>query len=429
MSSNKAFDTAAAAGPAAASFRDGTALAREMVQHFKQTVAHCLTLPDDALRGDITAVTVNCLEIATAILDGRGAPAEHEVAQLEAAAGRWARAGVPLDVIVHALHEGSKMAHALVTSQAAVTTVAECVDLGTRTIALLDLMTTTVTMAYLREHRAVTEYHTATRTLTAALLEGRATAEMAREAGMTIAESYHVLAVSLAPHPAEHIDGLDRGVVGRRTVRRAQSALARCTGGDALSLLSPLGGTVLVPADTMAADALGQLIELLAEGAQVPVIAVHDVADVHAITTTTKTLHEMLDLASRLHGTLSDRPVTRLYRFGELAAEYQVTRPGAARNMLAAKLIPLMDQPALLDTLFLYMLLGGNRQQVAHRLYVHVNTVDYRLKRITALTGSDPTHADGQWQLRAALIARTFDIPNHAAASPPHADIDKSPNA
>ncbi|WP_216897509.1 PucR family transcriptional regulator [Nocardia alni] len=375
-------------------------------------------MPDDTLRGDVTAVTVNCLTIATAILDGRGTPAEHEVAQLEAAAGRWARAGIPVDVILHALHEGSKMAHALVTSQATVTTVADCVDLGTRTIALLDLMNTTVTMAYLREYRSVTEHHAVRQTLTTALLEDRATSAMARAAGTTIAESYHVLAISLAPHPAEHIDGLDRSVAGRRKIRRAQSALTHHTRGDALSLLSSRGGTILIPSDTMTPNALAPLIKTLAEAAQVPVVAVHGVADADAIKASTKTLHEMLDLASRLHGTRSDRTVTRLYRFGELSAEHQVTRPGPARDILAAKLIPLADQPALLDTLRLYLLLNGNRQEVAHRLYIHPNTLDYRLKRITALTGADPTRADGQWQLRAALIAQTFDTSNHTTTAP-----------
>ncbi|WP_405181681.1 hypothetical protein OG225_11510 [Nocardia sp. NBC_01377] len=65
---------ARALGPAAISLRDTESLAEEMVRHFRQTVAQCLTLPDDALRGDITAVTVNCLRIATTILDGRVLP-------------------------------------------------------------------------------------------------------------------------------------------------------------------------------------------------------------------------------------------------------------------------------------------------------------------------------------------------------------------
>ncbi|MET7771731.1 helix-turn-helix domain-containing protein [Nocardia sp. NPDC005366] len=412
-------------GPAAMSLRDTRSLAEEMVRHFKQTVAKCLTVPDDALRGDVTAVTVNCLRIATTILDGRGTPTEREVAQLESAAEQWARDGVPLDVILHALHEGSKMAHELVASQSVITAVAECVDIGARTIDLLDLMTTTVTMAYLREYRAVAgEHPNAVHALTTALMNGRATTAMARECGMSIADHYHVLAVSMTPHRMKSDSGVDHRVVARRTVQRIRTELAATCGTEVLSLLSISGGTVLIPSTALPSERLKPIVDAIADAADAVITAVHLEVAVDAIPEMSQILHDMVDVATRLQHALSAEAETRLYRFDQLAAEYQLTRPGAVRESLASRLDPLMAHPLLLETLTVYLLNDQNRQQSARRLYIHPNTIDHRLKRIAVITGLDPARAEGLWALRAALIARTFPPRSESStADTPGADL------
>ncbi|MEV4156681.1 helix-turn-helix domain-containing protein [Nocardia salmonicida] len=401
--------TAGSLGPAAISLRDTRSLAEEMVRHFRLTVARCLTLPDEALRGDITAVTVNCLRIATTILDGRGAPTEREVAQLESAAAQWARGGVPIDVILHALHEGSKMAHELVASRSAVDSVAECVDIGARTVDLLDLMTTTVTMAYLREYRGTAHEHRgAVNTFTTALLSGRVTTAMARECGLSIAEHYHLLALSILPSSSGVEGGVDRRAASGRVIRRIRADLAERGGKEVLSLLSNSGGTILIPSTALPADQLEPLVRVVAEAADAVVTAVHLEVAVDAIPQMSPTLHDMVDVANRLTRVLSAEPETRLYDFAELAAEYQLTRPGAVRESMARRLDPLVANPLLLRTLTVYMLSDQNRQRAARRLFIHPNTIDHRLKRIAGITGLDPARADGQWGLRAALVARAY---------------------
>ena len=64
--------------------------------------------------------------------------------------------------------------------------------------------------------------------------------------------------------------------------------------------------------------------------------------------------------------------------------------------------------PELMETLEGYIATNLNRRVTARTLYVHTNTVDYRLKRITHLTGFDPTQATGLWSLRSALVARSW---------------------
>ncbi|PSK32159.1 PucR family transcriptional regulator, partial [Nocardia seriolae] len=100
--------------------------------------------------------------------------------------------------------------------------------------------------------------------------------------------------------------------------------------------------------------------------------------------------------------------VRGLFRFDELALEYQLTRPGPGRDHLGSLLDPLDEHAELLETLQSHISNNLNRQRTARMLHVHTNTVDYRLKRIGQLTGFDPTQASGLWYLRSALVARTY---------------------
>ena len=55
---------------------------------------------------------------------------------------------------------------------------------------------------------------------------------------------------------------------------------------------------------------------------------------------------------------------------------------------------PLADAgPALTETLDAYLDSGGAIEACARKLFVHPNTVRYRLKRIADFTGRDPTTA------------------------------------
>lgn len=392
-----------AAGPATLSLRNTQHLAADMVRHFKRTVAHCQTLPEDLLDGDVTMATKNCLRIAAAVLDGRDVRTEKEVAQLATAAGYWAREGIPLDIIVHALHEGTKVAHALVTGRPALPTA----ELGARTVDLLDLMTTTVTMAYLSEYRAVAgQHHNAVHTFTSALLAGRATAGMARECGTTVAPAYHLVAVSIPGQTTDPGAGHGGRITVRRILRRMQSELAARCGSEALSLLSARGGTLLLPSTPT--ERVAEIVHALAGSADRPLTAVHAEVATESIPEMSRTLHDMLEVAIRLDRTQAGGGETQVYRYEELAAEYQLTRPGAVRETLAAKLDPLDRHPLLYETLCVYLHTEQSRQRAARRLHVHPNTIDHRLKRIAEYTGIDATRPEGMWLLRAAMVARTY---------------------
>ncbi|HVQ53328.1 MAG TPA: helix-turn-helix domain-containing protein, partial [Mycobacterium sp.] len=76
---------------------------------------------------------------------------------------------------------------------------------------------------------------------------------------------------------------------------------------------------------------------------------------------------------------------------------------------------PLADAgPALTETLDAYLDSGGAIEACARKLFVHPNTVRYRLKRIADFTGRDPTIPRDAYVLRiAATVGRLAHQPHH----------------
>ncbi|MBF6189697.1 helix-turn-helix domain-containing protein [Nocardia beijingensis] len=343
-----------------------------------------------------------CLDWAVQRLNGQDSTGRTEI--LRTAAAGWARKGIPIDGILHAIHAGFKFGLGMLLADKGATDRAHLVTGTAVTLELLNLITATVSKAYVRECKAVAaEGHTAMHTLTSALLGGHATSMMARECGIPVAEEYFVLAVALPAHPDERLPQLDSRVVARRKLRRLQSGLADLFDGRALSLLSVDGGTILIPTTQVSALDLDSVVDKLAAAARVPITAAVVTAGPRQVSAAAAQAHELLDTVEQLgHG-------PGLYRFTELALQYQLTRPGIGRDVLSTQVAPLMEHPDLLETLRIHIDNDLNRQRTARHLHVHPNTVDYRLRRIAQLTGLDPADPRGLWYLRSALIVWTED--------------------
>jgi hypothetical protein len=77
----------------------------------------------------------------------------------------------------------------------------------------------------------------------------------------------------------------------------------------------------------------------------------------------------------------------------------------AAERLRTVIYAPLAAAPtSLLATLDAYLEAGGALEPAARRLFVHPNTVRYRLRRITELTGRDPTEPRDLLILQTAVI-------------------------
>jgi len=63
----------------------------------------------------------------------------------------------------------------------------------------------------------------------------------------------------------------------------------------------------------------------------------------------------------------------------------------------------------LTDTLSAFLELGGSLEATARALFVHPNTVRYRLKRVSEMTGLAPTQSRDRWTLAIALALGRLD--------------------
>ncbi|WP_067696964.1 PucR family transcriptional regulator [Nocardia jejuensis] len=99
--------------------------------------------------------------------------------------------------------------------------------------------------------------------------------------------------------------------------------------------------------------------------------------------------------------------------------EYSVAAGGATLAALAALLDPLADNPALLETLDSFIDNEFNHSAAAQALFIHRNTVTYRLSRIAELTGYDPLLPSGVSTLMAARVAQRI-VTYPARTTDPH---------
>ncbi|MGW5385367.1 PucR family transcriptional regulator [Nocardia sp. NPDC003963] len=234
------------------------------------------------------------------------------------------------------------------------------------------------------------------RTLAAALLAGRGVAAIARASGTDIADSYHVLTLETRHDgdPAARLAPVD--------ARALADTFAAVLPGPALAHIDTTGPTILAPADTVTRGELDTAIECLGRtlGARPSVlVAVAPPADIPEVAAHSR---ELLTIVRRL-----GLP-PGFYHSDDLALEYQLTRPGPARDQLVTLLDPLVAHPELVHTLRTHIANNLNRQRTARALHIHPNTVDYRLKRIGTLTGFDANEAPGLWYLRSALVASGY---------------------
>lgn len=70
---------------------------------------------------------------------------------------------------------------------------------------------------------------------------------------------------------------------------------------------------------------------------------------------------------------------------------------------------PLIQEAELTHTLRIYMEEGGDLQRIVDRLYIHRNTLRYRLDKIQTLTGKDPRHVKQLMELYLAQLMSQFD--------------------
>jgi len=98
----------------------------------------------------------------------------------------------------------------------------------------------------------------------------------------------------------------------------------------------------------------------------------------------------------------------------DLLPERAIAGDPAARKQLVEEIYrPLLDAgPAILETAAVYLEQASSLEATARMLFVHPNTVRYRLRRVTEITGCSPTAARPAFLIRIALtLGRLGDDP------------------
>jgi hypothetical protein len=377
-------------------------IARRIVDQLVESIPAYGKLPEEQLGGEILAIARHNVELFVAYLR-TGEPPDLEA--IRASAIRRAEERVPLDALLEAYHLGASLLWETIRAEARPEEVDEVLAAAAVVFSYLRQISMTVADAYLEEREALSvEERDARRSLLEAVLEGRSTEDAATRSGIQLAPRLVVLAVALGASPDEERPGVNRAVAARRKQRRIEERLLAdlsAPGGDGVqTLLGPGGGTILVPTDEPGTIDLDQLVGSLAAAGPCEVWAAAAWAPSHAaVPGALAEARQVLRLARE-----GGRPPGG-YRLADVLLDHLVSQPEAA-GPLRGLLQPLEEGSELLATLEAWFAVDFDRRATAAALVIHPNTLDYRLRRISELTGLDLRTAEAIQLLGAALLAR-----------------------
>ncbi|MFD9894757.1 PucR family transcriptional regulator [Amycolatopsis sp. NPDC059027] len=376
-----------------------------VLRRIQAEVADYRRLPVEEIRGDIAAITQDALRAFARSLREDRPLNDAELRQIGGSAARRAEEGFPLEAVLEAYHVGAREIFRTAAAGAGEGDVDDLAEIVDRVLRFVSAVTGAVTSGYLDQLRTkVGQEHTARRSLLSALLDGGAIDAAALATGITLPACYLVLCVELGRHPDEERPGVDATIAVRRKLRRFLGTFEQQCGEGVLASVDGSGGVVLVPLGGRLSEVdVGGWRELAghagrAAGATVTVAA--ETAPPSGVRVAAEQASAVLDVV-RWFGREPG-----LYRLDDVLMEFQLTRPGAARDRLAAVVAPLEPHPDLFETLDCYLASEGNRRRTAASLHIHPNTVDYRLRRVRELTGIDPVQPAGLPRIIAALAAR-----------------------
>ncbi|MEC3979180.1 PucR family transcriptional regulator [Amycolatopsis sp. H20-H5] len=370
-----------------------------VLERIKREVPDYRRLPAEELRGDIAGITRDALRAFVRSLREQRPLGESELLQVSASAARRAEEGFPLEAVLAAYHVGVREIFAFIAAQASEGDLPALAATADQVLRFLGAISGAVTSGYLDELRTkLGQEHDSRRTLLSALLAGEPVEAVAR------AERYLVLTVTLGRHADEGAPTVDTAIAVRRKLRRFLATFEQVCAAPVLASMEGAGGIVLLPLTSGVSEVdwtnWRAVVGRAAQAAGAPVTAAGEDAAAQDVPGAAARTGEVLDVLSwfgREPG---------LYRIDDVLVEYQLTRPGAARDRLAALLAPLERHPDLLTTLECYLAQQVNRRRTAAALHIHPNTVDYRLRRVQQLTGVDPVQPAGLPRMLAAVAAR-----------------------
>jgi len=197
-------------------------------------------------------------------------------------------------------------------------------------------------------------------------------------------------------------------LVGRapdRSPEQVSAAVQRAAAHTGLRAIVGVQGERLVVAVTGGADPVDQVPHLLGHFGPGSV-AVSPVAD-----DLFSAGLAVAEAVSALEAVAAWPDAPRLVTADDLLVERSLRNDATARERLVNSVFrPLADSSDLLATVEAYLERAGSIEGAARDLFVHPNTVRYRLRRIADVTGYSPVDARGALTLRIACILGRLEV-------------------
>jgi sugar diacid utilization regulator len=322
------------------------------------------------------------------------------------AAARRVHQGIPLDGLLQAFRVGHRTLWQAIVDEASTSPAGReaAIRLAGEAMEYIDLASTHVAEAYLRESGQLAELiQRRRRDLLENLLAGRLPDDAETETlGLGLERDADLLVAVASLDETPETDD--------RALAQASNSIAASIGSRALVVVRQDEVAAVLPLGGKSASAIGVALDVARVGAE----REHGIRMLIGVSGVCRGLAEVgqryLEAHQALRRSNPGRPIVSLSElspFEHLVAS--ADRP--TRTSIAMEATPLTENGngVLMGTLRAYLDADLDVSLTAETLYVHPNTVRYRLRRIGDLTGLDPQRFSGQVEL--LTIARLSEAP------------------
>jgi hypothetical protein len=363
---------------------DPAEVARRMVTTFTSEIPGYARMPTSVVGGQILGIAQTNVELFLRLVREGRQPAERDLAPFRESARNRAEEGLPLEDLLHAYRLGGRLAWRAIVDVAGPDEQVALLEVTEVLMGYVDMVSATVAQAYLDERQhVVSEDERRHRMLIDALVnperEAPDLAALADRAGIVVEDEYRPFAQTMPGEP--------RHVHSQRAAELRARGILALTEGDRVAGLAP-------PTAGDAALARSGCVLLIGEPAARARLA------------------GMLDDARRLLELAVGRGHRGVVSLDDLVAERVVLRaPEIGESLSDAVFGPLDAHDGqrgsnLAETLTAYLASGLDRRRTADALHLHPNSVDYRIKKATELTGFDPGRPADLVKIELAVAAR-----------------------
>jgi sugar diacid utilization regulator len=335
--------------------------------------------------------------------EARGPNAE-ELAMIRESASRRAREGVPLSGLLVAYRTGAQIAwaEARVIIGDDPDRLAAGLDLATAIMSWIDEASGAAAQAYLAEYERLTSDREASRR---DFVDGAVSGELTGEEVLARGEALG-LDPALPSAVAIFLFESEPGDLRLRNAQHKVRAMAAELPNAEHSLTVVRGDELVLifPVEKWVDEIAGELRSFVARAS--------DAIELRLVAGVGRARESLTELAGSYREASMALAAARagtsmpLALYGEVLVEELILRERAVAKRLAHTILePLEAHPDLRATLVEYIQYGPSLPAVAKRLFLHPNTVAYRLARVRDLTGRDPKSPAGVAELFLALRA------------------------